>query len=286
MSDLEECPACQEAVPAAEPRMDRRTFLLSLSGGAFVVAAGSLLAGCGGGANTSGSNISSGLPGALTLTYAQLLAFANSGQPIKYPTTGTPLALIYVPSNLSSLGVDPASSATIQAFSPSSLPSSVYNGVTLLSNYIFLLSGSIFNVVSTPVPPGPGPAAKKHSARTALVSSSSSGSSSSVGYTLPDGDPFAIALLVNNNSNTGNAQIAVSPDGVAPFSQGLEGYYDAAGSQTNGDFIQAGYLYGSYDDYGPGYYAAVTPTGSSSTSSASSSSTSSASSSSTSNSTA
>ena len=62
MSDMEKRPSdpASESAPTAEPKMDRRTFLLSLSGGAFVVAAGSLLAGCGGGANSGGSNINSG----------------------------------------------------------------------------------------------------------------------------------------------------------------------------------------------------------------------------------
>ena len=65
MSDFDEMPTASE--PEVAQKMDRRTFLLSLSGGTFVVAAGALLAGCGGGAN-SGGGTSGGSPGVQTQT--------------------------------------------------------------------------------------------------------------------------------------------------------------------------------------------------------------------------
>ena len=142
MTDINDGSQDPEQAPPALPKMDRRSFLLSLSGGAFVVASGGLLAGCGGGGgggnggsgqNNSGSGFPTATPAAVTQTINDA-----AGGTISVPNTagGTTLFSVTFPAGY--FGVN--TPVTITPISNASASATAPAGYTVVSPFAYSVS--------------------------------------------------------------------------------------------------------------------------------------------------
>ena len=126
------------------PKMDRRTFLLTLSGGAFSLTAGALLAGCGGGGGSSNisDNNSNGTAPVITVpATANADGSAALTLPNPQATPGTPPLVTYsAPAGTYQANTN----VTLAAASLNNLPiPHSYNGYYLVSSYVYQIVGKL-----------------------------------------------------------------------------------------------------------------------------------------------